>query len=89
MERSDVPPGDNQLKNATLIAFGGWRVAPQAPTKFDESRSESRRLASRKSHMFGTEILSGGKLPRANRCVKYYRLPLENESYSANKKCCR
>lgn len=41
MERSDVPPGDNQLKNATLIAFGG--VALQAPTKFDESRSESAR----------------------------------------------
>lgn len=47
MERSDVPPGDNQLKNATLIAFGGRRVAPQAPTKFDESRSESARAGSR------------------------------------------
>lgn len=45
--RSDVPPGDNQLKNATLIAFGGRRVAPQAPTKFDESRSESARVGSR------------------------------------------
>lgn len=44
MERSDVPPGDNQLKNATLIAFGGRRVAP---TKFDESRSESARAGSR------------------------------------------
>lgn len=54
MERSYVPPGDNQLKNATLIAFGGRRVVPQAPTKFDESRSESARAGSRveKSHVW-------------------------------------
>lgn len=71
------------------------RVAPQALLQNLMNlgarvrlRSRTTRLASRKSRVFGTEILSGGKLPRADRCVKYYRLPLENESCSANKKCC-